>query len=143
MEPDEIESIVDTAIDALKDNKTADAMFCLGQIKAHCSNATRNVYLWDLVRQDYESGLPPRRIAQKYGSSGVTEKEIYNRSYSQNWVSPLKLKKHLKPTQKKRFFPDCRICEQRFEAASGHASVCPTCKAADAMNAATGKARAR
>lgn len=131
MDFDCIESLASEAIEKLRQSKLGDVLALLGEIKGHANALLTVQGVWDLVKEDYEAGVPPRRIHQKFRDYGVSIKEIYNRAHFYHWASPAKIRKAMKPATGKKniFYPTCRDCEKPFEAYSGHAIICPTCKA--------------
>lgn len=130
---DTIDSIVDELIDNLKgvpEHQIKSVIFLLGQVKGLCNAAIEEESLWGLVREDYEKGILPRVIARK--NKGVKITQIYYRANYEKWLSPRKINAAMqasKNSKKNVFYPTCRVCEQKFEAQSGHAAICPTCKA--------------
>jgi rubrerythrin len=126
MEPDIVEGLVDDMLAALDGGNLKQAILAAGQIKGMCQVAINEQEKWGLIREEYEGGSKPRDLAERYHE---TPRAITVRAHSQGWMSPAKLKKHLKPTKKQTFIHNCHLCENPFEATSGHAKVCPTCKA--------------
>jgi hypothetical protein len=123
---DTIESLASSAIQTLETGNIKQAMILMAHIVGYCERVLEEVTNWEMVREEYEDGIPPRKIAHKHQ---VAIKEIYNRAYYQGWGSPLKIKKEMRKTRKTYFYPKCRICEHEFEAPNGRAIICPTCKA--------------
>ena len=129
---DNIDALLDEMLATLKglpNNVVAKQLYLLGQLKGICNMGFEDLSRWDVIREDYEKGEPPRKLAKLFN---VSVKDIYNRAYCNQWTSPAKQRKAMRPIKNKAkyvFYPNCIKCEHPFEAYTGSASVCPTCKA--------------
>lgn len=128
---DEIVGLVDEAIQNLTQNNLPLSLALLGEIKGYLSASMNVDAAWVVIREDYERGVAPRIIASNWRVYGITAKTISNRAHYERWGNPGKVKKGLKPSKhnKNTFYPNCIKCENPFEAYSGNAQICPTCKA--------------
>lgn len=144
MDWDMIDGLANEAIEAIQNGKQQKALMLLSEIKGHASAMLGISTVWDLVQQDYEAGTRPRDLVNKYRQYDVSVKDIYNRAHAHNWVSPQKIKRAIRPAAGKKniFYPKCKLCEKEFEAYSGHAIICNTCKAFDAVQGGKRKLKA-
>lgn len=126
MSYDNIEALIVETLKAIEQGNTPAAFALLGEVKGICGAVLEYVNKWDFIQEGYESGNRPRMLARQHG---VRAREITDRAHRENWMSPGKIKKQMKPQKKQVFYPDCMFCEKPFEAYSGHAKICPTCKA--------------
>ena len=125
-EADTIDALIEDTIQCITQGKFSNAFALLGEMKGICSVYLSEASKWDLIKNDYEAGVPPRKLTQNFK---VNVNQIYYRAYYENWKSPGKIKRAMKPSKKQTFILNCRECEHPFEAFSGHAIICPTCKA--------------
>jgi hypothetical protein len=141
MEYDIIDGLASEALVALNNDAKDKAFNLLCEIKVQAKVLQNQISLWEQIQEDYESGAAPRKLAQKYATYGIKPRDISDRAHYYNWVSPRKLKKAMKPAAGKKniFYPNCRSCEQPFEAYSGHAIICGQCKAYKAKEQARKK----
>lgn len=125
-EADTIDSLIEETMQAITHGKFSNAFAFLGEMKGLCSAYLTETSKWDLIKNDYEAGVAPRKLSVQFK---VNVTQIYYRAHYDNWKSPAKIKRAMKPSKKQTFILNCRECEHPFEAHSGHAIICPTCKA--------------
>lgn len=134
-ELEDIHHLAGDALKALSKNDIPTVMVHLAEIRAKAGNSISVDTAWQLIREQYERGIPPRLVARDYAAYGITARAITQRAYTDRWASPAKIQKAVKKPggKKNTFYPVCRLCEKKFEAYSGHALICPTCKAMQVM----------
>lgn len=125
-----IEELAAEALNQIKENRLQNAILTLAQLQGICKVAISEELKWDMIREGYEQGMKPKQLSQKYK---VLPRTICNRAYYESWPNPNKIRKQLdkEPKAKNIFYLNCHICENEFEAYSGHAKICNQCKALD------------
>lgn len=128
---DEIEASVSEAVKHLHAGKAAMALLELKQVQGVLLALQNETSKWDRVQRAYEAGERPAQLAARFG---IKSQAIRNRAYYGKWQNPNKLAKIASVKKNKNIFHIvCQGCELYFETTSGHAKVCPTCKAFENM----------
>ena len=126
---DDISEMLDEAVRLIQANHAAQAFIILIKLQGIVQVLHTFEVKWDLIKEDYESGKKPREIAIQYS---VKPTQIYDRAKYNNWSSPRKIDKELNKRVKSKqclFTLDCKQCEQKFTATSGHSKLCGPCSA--------------
>lgn len=128
---DEIDGFLSSAASALSQGSIQLAALQIAQaqgiIRALLDEATK----WERIRHAYQGGARPADLAERYG---VTSQAIRSRATRYGWPNPHKLAKVASIKKNKNIMHIvCKECEHYFETTSGHAKVCPTCKALENM----------
>lgn len=124
---DIVEALLTDAIELFKQKDLHEGMMRLAEARGVCNAFISVEVVWDLAREDYEAGMPPRQIALK---RNIPVRQITTRAYDQEWVNPRKIQSQLRPVGKRTLmYLTCYKCEQKFESASGSKKVCDVCRA--------------
>jgi predicted Zn-ribbon and HTH transcriptional regulator len=124
-----IAALADEALVYLERREWPKLYGALRELRGRADELNSLTNLWDLVKADYESGVPPRLIAKRFKHLEVTTKQIYAKAQNHGWVSPKKIQKAMSKKRSKAFYPHCTQCGNPFEAGNNKALICPTCKA--------------
>lgn len=125
---EEIDGLLDDAMRLARENPLREI---LSKMKGIVMTLLDSASKWDRIQHLYEAGIKPVDIARKYDT---TANAISTRAWRNDWKNPNKLAK-IQSIKKNKTIMNivCHDCEQYFETSSGHAKVCPTCKALDNM----------
>lgn len=127
MDADYIAGLVDDLMKAMEEGAVKQAFALAGQIRGHCMAEMNRLHAWQLIREAYEAGEKPQAIALRF--PGYTSQAIRNKASKHQWKNPAKVARSLAPDKKETMRIECYACGVPFLARSGHAKVCPTCKA--------------
>lgn len=128
---DEIEALITEAVTHLHQAQAAHALLRLVQVQGMLLAVQSEAGKWERIQRAYEAGARPSQLAARFG---VKSQAIRNQAYYHAWLNPNKLAKQASARKNKQVFNIvCQECELYFEAPSGHAKVCPTCKAFENM----------
>jgi len=126
---DTVQPIIEGAINYINEGKADKAIPLLYQVQALCDVHMALESKWDFIKEDYERGVRVRILAYRYK---VSAKQISDKAYRDQWVSPSKLRRILTPPassgQRKIRLVLCRECGNHYEAWGGRSCLCETCK---------------
>ncbi len=129
---DEVDGLVTEAVSCIHRAMAAEALLNLTRAQGILSAMLDDAQRWERIQKAYEAGSLPREIVARF--AGVTSDMIRSRAYRYGWVNPRKLAKVAGIKKNKNIMHIvCQQCELYFETSSGHAKVCPTCKAFESM----------
>lgn len=125
---EEIDGLVDDAMVLAREHSLREI---LCKIKGIVMTLLDSASKWDRIQHLYEAGVKPVDIARKYD---ITANAISSRAYRKEWKNPNKLARIASYKKNKNIMHIvCQACEQYFETSSGHAKICPSCKALENM----------
>lgn len=128
---DELDGMLAEVAALIRAGKYAEALLQTSTAQGVTSTLLNDINKWSAIRTAYESGVLPKELSFRFS---VTTNQISSKAWREKWVNPNKLAKEAGIKKQKHIkYIVCHSCELYFESLSGHAKVCPTCKALDGM----------
>lgn len=121
-------ALIEQALPLVKESRPRE---CLSKALGIIETLLDDVCKWDRIQRAYEAGARPVDLSVRFC---VPTNSINCRAHKFSWMNPRKLAKIASIKKNKNVMHIvCQRCEQYFETTSGHAKVCPTCKALENM----------